>query len=75
MNNIEEMTEKIKQSCVTVMVTDLDESKEKKKLQKADFPGAPVVKTLPANARNTGSIPGAGRSHLPGTTKLEHHDY
>ena len=54
MNNIEEMTEKIKQSCVTVMVTDLDESKEKKKLQKADFPGAPVVKTLCFHFRGCG---------------------
>ena len=30
--------------------------------QNQDFPGAPVVKTLPANARNTGLTPG-GRSH------------
>ena len=40
-----------------------------------DLPGAPEVKTLPANARNTDPIPRAGRSHLPGATKLEHHDY
>ena len=30
-----------------------------------DFPGSPVVKTLPANAEDTGSIPGVGRSHVP----------
>ena len=30
-----------------------------------DFPGGAVVKNLPANARNTGSIPGPGRSHMP----------
>ena len=30
-----------------------------------DFPGDPVVKNLPANAGNTGSIPGLGRSHMP----------
>ena len=26
------------------------------------FPGGPVVKDLPANAGNSGSIPGSGRS-------------
>ena len=29
-----------------------------------DFPGAPVVKNLPANAGDMGSIPGPGRSHM-----------
>ena len=30
-----------------------------------DFPGGPVVKTLAANAGDTGSISGPGRSHVP----------
>ena len=30
-----------------------------------DFPGGSVVKNLPANAEDTGSIPGLGRSHMP----------
>ena len=30
-----------------------------------DFPGDPVVKNLPANRGDTGSIPGPGRSHMP----------
>ena len=30
-----------------------------------DFPGGAVVKNLPANAGNTGLIPGLGRSHMP----------
>ena len=30
----------------------------------ADFPGGTVEKNLPANAGNTGSIPGLGRSHM-----------
>ena len=30
-----------------------------------DFPGGAVVKNLPANAGNMGSIPGLGRSHMP----------
>ena len=29
-----------------------------------DFSGGPVVKNPPANAGDTGSIPGAGRSHM-----------
>ena len=30
-----------------------------------DFPGGVVVKNLPANAGDTGSIPGPGRAHMP----------
>ena len=30
-----------------------------------DFPGSTVVKNLPANAGDTGSSPGLGRSHMP----------
>ena len=30
-----------------------------------DFPGGPVVKNLPANAGDTGSISGQGGSHMP----------
>ena len=30
-----------------------------------DFPGGAVVKNPPANAEDTGSIPGPGRSHMP----------
>ena len=29
-----------------------------------DFPGSPGVKNLPANAGDTGSIPGLGGSHI-----------
>ena len=32
---------------------------------RGDFPGGTVVKNLPANAGDTGSIPGPGRSHMP----------
>ena len=38
--------------------------KESKK-EWRDFPGGAVVKNLPANAGDTGSIPGPGRSHMP----------
>ena len=30
-----------------------------------DCPGGTVVKNPPANAGDTGSIPGPGRSHMP----------
>ena len=29
------------------------------------FPGGAVVENLPANAEDTGSSPGLGRSHMP----------
>ena len=32
---------------------------------KEDFPGVPMVKNPPANAGDTGSIPGPGRFHMP----------
>ena len=36
----------------------------KKKYNK-DFPGGAVLKNPPANAGDTGSSPGPGRSHMP----------
>ena len=30
-----------------------------------DFPGGAVIKNPPANAGDTGSSPGLGRSHMP----------
>ena len=40
-----------------------------------DFPGGPVVKNLPANAGNTGWIPGPGRSPCYGATKPLCHNH
>ena len=39
-----------------------------------DFPGGPVVKTLPSNAGGVGSIPGQGAKlpHASGTKKPKH---
>ena len=34
-----------------------------------DFPGGAVVKNPPANAGDTGSSPGPGRSHMPRSNK------
>ena len=36
-----------------------------KNYQIGDFPGGAVVENLPANAGDTGSSPGPGRSHMP----------
>ena len=36
-----------------------------RKNKKQGFPGGPVVKNPPANAGNTGSSPGLGKSHMP----------
>ena len=36
-----------------------------KKLKIGGFPGGAVVENPPANAGNTGSSPGLGRSHMP----------
>ena len=38
---------------------------EKKKKKRWDFPGDAVDKNLPANAGDTGSIPGLGKVHMP----------
>ena len=35
------------------------------KMYTRDFPGGAVVKNLPANAGDTGSIPGTGRPNIP----------
>ena len=35
------------------------------KVTYGDFPGGAVVKNPPANAGDTSSIPGLGRSHMP----------
>ena len=40
-----------------------------------NFPGGPVVKSLPANAGDLGSLPGPGRYHMPWATKPVSHSY
>ena len=37
------------------------------KTHERDFLGGTVVKNPPANAEDTGSSPGLGRSHMPGS--------
>ena len=38
---------------------------ESQKHHAEGFPGGAVVESLPANAGDTGSSPGLGRSHMP----------
>ena len=38
-------------------------------LSSRDFPGGPVGGSLPANAEDTGWIPGPGKSHMPQSNK------
>ena len=38
---------------------------ESSEVRKTGFPGGTVVKNLPANAGNTSSSPGPGRSNMP----------
>ena len=40
-----------------------------------DFPGSSLVKNLPANVVDTGSVPGLGSFTCRGETKLICHDY
>ena len=44
-------------------------------IQERDFPGGPVVRSLPANAGDMGLIPGLGRSYMPRATKPMHDNY
>ena len=46
-----------------------DVSLRKRKNTDLGFPGGAVAKNPPANAGDTGSIPGQGRSHVPRSNK------
>ena len=49
----------------SITLKNLARKSRKLKVQSRDFPGGAVVKNLPANAADTGSSPGPGRSHMP----------
>ena len=52
--------------CIKLMTNkNLLYKKIKLKNLKKGFPGGAVVENLPANAGDTGSSPGLGRSHMP----------
>ena len=43
----------------------MNDQKRKLRKESQDFSGGAGVKNLPANAGDTGSIPGPGRSRMP----------
>ena len=53
---------KSKKAGVAILVSDKIDFKIK---TVAGFPGGAAVENLPANAGDTGSSPGLGRSHMP----------
>ena len=52
----------------------LGEGKWGLKSSPQDFPGSSVVKNLPANAREMGSIPDLGRFHMPWSNEARGHN-
>ena len=46
-------------------INDTENRKSREKKINEGFPGGRVVESLPANAGDTGSSPGLGRSHMP----------
>ena len=49
-------------SIITLSINRLNATTKRHRL---GFPGGAVVENLPANAGDTGSSPGLGRSHMP----------
>ena len=52
-------------TCVNCMLEGLHANEAVIKTSNGGFPGVAVVESLPANAGDTGSSPGLGRSHMP----------
>ena len=55
---------KSRQHYSTMLGGHLKQRNHHQNAQKWDFPGGAVVKNLPANAGDTGSSPGPGKSHM-----------
>ena len=59
------MTEKQRFSFTEAVLFESENSSELQNVGVLGFPGGAVVENLPANAGDTGSSPGLGRSHMP----------
>ena len=51
--------------CLQLQAVAEEQEGHHSKETKENVPGSPVVKNLPANAGDSDSIPGPGRSHMP----------
>ena len=60
---------------LTASVFSVSDSSSLKLEDLGDLPGGAVVKNPPANAGDTGSSPGLGRSTCRGATKPMRHNY
>ena len=60
--------------CGTVLHSHGEET-EQDHFNSGDFPGGPMVKNLPANAEDMGTISGPGRFHMSWATKPLCHNY
>ena len=58
------LTHMIHLKCVHFVIHHINKLKNKNHII-GGFPGGAVVENLPANAGDTGSSPGLGRSHMP----------
>ena len=61
----EEWISDMEDRIVEISTTEQNKEKRIKRTEDRGFPGGAVVKNLPANAGDTGSSPGLGRSHMP----------
>ena len=59
----------------TTTIPSIAKKLEKLEISYWNYPVGPVVKNSPANKRDTGSIPGPEKCHMPWATKPVHHNY
>ena len=58
------LSEKVRKAGFLILL-DISTMGKHLKIQIPGFPGGAAVENLPANAGDTGSSPGLGRSHMP----------
>ena len=60
----QEWISELEDTMVEIAATKQNKEKRMKRMEDRDFPHGAVVKNPPANAGDTGSIPGLGGSHM-----------
>ena len=71
----EERINDLEDKIVEITTTERNKEKRMKRIEDRGFPGGAVVENLPANAGDTGSSPGLGRSPCRGATRPVSHNY